>query len=156
MESQRDSKAVLKSPQSRRSASSGDSQIARSVWSAPALAALSDGWELERWMIPVRTKSGAEVTAVQTLREFWRLTNCAKRLECAVFSGAVGWGRGWNGGCIMCWQKAVLKSPQSRRSANSGDSRIARSVWSAPASAALSGGGEAGMVDASRAGKKRC
>jgi hypothetical protein len=26
--------------------------------------------ELKTWMIPVRTKSGAEVTAVQTLREF--------------------------------------------------------------------------------------
>jgi hypothetical protein len=34
---------------------------------------------LERWMIPVRTKSGAEVTAVQTLREFRRRSNFAKR-----------------------------------------------------------------------------
>ena len=57
-----------------------DLRIAQSVWSAPALAALSGGR------------------------------------------------RGWNGGCSPCGQKAVLKSPHSRRSASSGDDQISRSV----------------------------
>jgi hypothetical protein len=59
---------------------------------------------LERRIISVRTKSGAEVTAVQTLRAVERVTPCAPSevstmrmehgslsrsvLECAVFSGA--------------------------------------------------------------------
>ena len=64
----------------RREAFACNLRIARSVWSAPASAALSGGR------------------------------------------------RGWNGECFPCGQKAVLKSPQSRRSASSGDDQISRSV----------------------------
>jgi hypothetical protein len=42
-------------------------------------------------------------------------------LESAPSSAALSGGRsGWNGGCSPCGRKAVLKSPQSRRSASSG------------------------------------
>jgi hypothetical protein len=60
---------------------------------------------LEWWMFLVRTKSGAEVTAtsrrsvakaeVQTLREFRRRSNCAKRLGVRQPSGALE-------GCAAC------------------------------------------------------
>ena len=68
-----------------------DLRIAQSVWSAPALAALSGGR------------------------------------------------RGWNGGCSPCGQKAVLKSPRSRRSASSGDDQISRSVLECASPLALWG-----------------
>jgi len=46
-------------------------------WSAPALAALSAGREAGIVDVPSADKSGAKVTAVQTLREFRRRLNFA-------------------------------------------------------------------------------
>ncbi len=91
----------------RREAFAWDSRIARSVLECAGFSgAVERAENLERWMISVRTKSGAEVTAVQTLRVVERVTPCTPSevstmrmehgslsrsvWECAVFSGAFG------------------------------------------------------------------
>ena len=62
----------------RREAFAWDSRIARSVLECAGFSgAVERAENLERWMISVRTKSGAEVTAVQTLRVVERVTPCA-------------------------------------------------------------------------------
>jgi len=35
--------------------------------------------------------SGAKATAVQTLRECWMRSSCAKRLDCGAFTAAFAW-----------------------------------------------------------------
>ena len=58
----------------------------------------------------------------------WLTGISRQRLECAGFSGAVGRAERPEWWMFPVRTKAVLKSPQSKRSASSGDDQISRSV----------------------------
>src|SRR6266567_2575908 len=97
-------------------------------------------WPILRWQVrfQIHEADGGQLESV-----WWgRLWARVRRIWVHDMQGA-GNGAGRKVKSILVWRyrKAVLKPPQSRRFANAGGLRTARSVWSAARSPPLSDGG---------------